>query len=259
MFQAWDTKTSAFITAVASICTVLIALGAALIAVRQVREARRLREAQAQPFVVVDIEPGRVWANWLMLVIENIGTTLARDVHLTFDPPLTTTLQDSNVDGARFLRNGIAALPPGRRIESLLDLSHIRIEQNLPMRYAVKVKFSDFRGEEQTLNYEVDFSYLFDLEMAGEKTVHNVAESLDQIRREIERWRSSRGPGITVWTRDTERDIAEDQWQYALTGKHRSLARPGLREWAKLPGRSPFLRALAVTWRQRRDSDHQRP
>lgn len=198
MFRVWESDTSAFVTALASILTVIIALAAAVFAWRQVREARRLREAQAQPFVIADIQPGRVWANYLTLVIENIGTTLARDVRVAFDPPLSTTLEGSDLPGGKLLKDGIAALPPGRRIETLFDLSHDRLDRKLPMRFAVTVRFSDFRGKEQEqLPYVIDLSYMYDLEMIGEKTIHDMAESLEKIRREIERWRSTRGAGAT--------------------------------------------------------------
>lgn len=51
-------------------CIVLIV--AAFIAFRQVREARRLREAQAQPFVVVDFEADQQ-TQAIYIVISNAG------------------------------------------------------------------------------------------------------------------------------------------------------------------------------------------
>lgn len=47
---------------------------AAVVAWRQVREARRLREQQIRPFVVVDFEVDR---SLFFLAISNVGTTLA--------------------------------------------------------------------------------------------------------------------------------------------------------------------------------------
>jgi hypothetical protein len=54
----------------------------------QVLEARRLREEQAPPFVIVDFEPGSL----IYLTVENIGRTMARDVAIRFDKPLESTL-----------------------------------------------------------------------------------------------------------------------------------------------------------------------
>jgi hypothetical protein len=56
------------------------------VAWRQVREARRLREQQTRPFVVIDFE---VAQNAIVfLPISNIGTTLARDVRFEIEPRL---------------------------------------------------------------------------------------------------------------------------------------------------------------------------
>ena len=57
-------------------------------AVRQVGEATRLRRAQTRPFVVVDLEPGYL----IYLTVENIGTTVARNVTFSFEPALASTL-----------------------------------------------------------------------------------------------------------------------------------------------------------------------
>jgi hypothetical protein len=251
MFQVWDSDTSAYVAALAQVGTFAIAFLAAVFAWRQVHEARKTREAQAQPFVVVDILPGRVWPNRLTFVLENIGTTLARDVKLTFKPPLTTTVGDNALSKSALIREGITALPPGRRIETLFDYSHDRLDRKLPMRYEVIVEFADFRGRSQeALPFVLDMEYIYDLEFEGEKTLHNIADSVDKIRREMERWRSSRGRGLEVWTRDVERDIAEEQWQHALTGKRRSMAHPRLREWAKIPGRSALVRSIFISYRE---------
>ena len=63
----------------------VVIYGALLIyAIRQVGEATRLRRAQTRPFVVVDLEPG-----WLIfLTVENIGSTVARNVTFNFEPAL---------------------------------------------------------------------------------------------------------------------------------------------------------------------------
>lgn len=251
MVHVWDSETSAYVAALAQVGTFVIALVAAVFAWRQVREARKTREAQSQPFVVVDVVPGKLWPNRLTLVVENIGSTLARDVKLTFNPPLSSSFDDNALAKSVLIREGISVLPPGRRIETLFDYSHDRLERKLPMRYEVIVDFTDHRGKaEESLPYVLDMEYLYDLEFESEKTLHNVADSLDKIRRQMEGWRSLRGRGLEVWTRDSERDMADEQWQHALTGMRRSVAHPRLREWAKLPGRSTLIRTIFITYRE---------
>jgi hypothetical protein len=61
----------------------------------------------------------------LLLTVENLGRTIARDVWITFDPKLRSTL-DSPPDVVRenvpevadfkIFREGIVNLPPGKRL-----------------------------------------------------------------------------------------------------------------------------------------------
>lgn len=64
-------------TAVGTIATAVVALVAAGFAFAQVREARRTREDQIRPFVVVDLQPNRAWGNALNLVVENVGRRIS--------------------------------------------------------------------------------------------------------------------------------------------------------------------------------------
>ena len=81
----------AAIEAVATAATALVAVLAAVFAYVQVRQARRLRQEQARPFVVVDFESSPAWQNAIQLVIQNIGQTVATDVLVSFDPLLEST------------------------------------------------------------------------------------------------------------------------------------------------------------------------
>jgi hypothetical protein len=109
-----------------------------------VREARRLREAQAQPFVVVDFEADQQ-TQAVYIVISNVGSTMARDVHMTFDPPLTSSLDSNpNVVPPRELKplsEGIASLPPGKQIRVMFDMFTQRAADAYPDVYDVHVRF----------------------------------------------------------------------------------------------------------------------
>jgi hypothetical protein len=75
-------------SALAAWATVLIALGAAVFAWFQVREARRTREEQAQPNVVVYSELNPSVKQFIEIVVKNFGVTPAYNVKITVDPPL---------------------------------------------------------------------------------------------------------------------------------------------------------------------------
>jgi hypothetical protein len=79
----------AAVTAWAAWATVAVYVVLGIFAWIQVLQARRLREEQARPFVIVDFEPGFL----VYLTVENIGRTMARDVTIRFDKPLASTSQ----------------------------------------------------------------------------------------------------------------------------------------------------------------------
>src|ERR1700723_3494589 len=79
-------------TAIATWAAVCIALGAAIVGLRQLGEAKRLREAQAQPYVVVFTDDAAGDPQNVDLVIKNFGTTAATNVRVKFSTPLASAV-----------------------------------------------------------------------------------------------------------------------------------------------------------------------
>src|SRR6266496_1022633 len=126
------------VAAWAAWATVGIYVVLGLFAWRQVHEARKLREEQARPFVIVDFEPGFL----VYLTVENLGRTMARDVSIHFDKPLQSSLPDRReLDESPLFREPILALPPGKKIRVLFDQFDGRTEAKLPFTYDVEVRY----------------------------------------------------------------------------------------------------------------------
>jgi hypothetical protein len=106
----------------------------------QVLQARKLREEQARPFVIVDFEPGFL----VYLTVENLGRTMARDVSIQFDKPLESTLSGTReIDESPLFREPIPTLPPGKKIRVLFDQYAARMEAKLPLTYDVTLATRD--------------------------------------------------------------------------------------------------------------------
>ncbi|WP_344200539.1 hypothetical protein [Kribbella karoonensis] len=173
------------------------------------REERR-QEELARPFVVVDFEPSPAWANAVNLVFENLGKTLAKNVRFTFDPPLKSSQSGLGFELAdtALIKSGVPAMPPGRRIEALFDLSHERINTELPMTYRVKVDCEDANGRRQeTLEYVLDLGFRYNVGRIDVKNIHHVAESLKKIEQNLKKWTANHN-GVRVWMRDEKEFLA---------------------------------------------------
>jgi hypothetical protein len=162
--------------------TAAIYVGLGIFAYYQLREARRLRDDQSRPFVVVDFAPG-----WLLkLEIENIGKVIAQDVRFKFTPPLQSTRTDyEEVD---LLSSGASMIPPGRKFRIFFDVLRDRLESDLPRLYQVQVTYygPGRQGKPYVDHYTIDTAAMRGT-LVARKGISEVAASLEEISKVLKR------------------------------------------------------------------------
>lgn len=202
-------------SAVGSVATALVGLVALVFVPIQLSQARELREEQAQPYVVVDLMLSDVSNRHINLVVENIGRTLARNVRLTFDPPLNSSKLKDELDLSRtaLMRHGIPTLPPGKRVQALFDEVDGRAKAQLPMEYKVKVDFRDSRNRsDHALEYILDLTHIYGLANIREYGVHDAAKALTKVATEVERWTAHfNGIRVYVQSEAVDGDLSEGE------------------------------------------------
>ena len=160
------------------------------LSIEQAEHARRLSDEQARPFVTVDFEPSETWVNIIELVIRNVGKTLAKNVQLAFSPPLQSTFyskEGKSLSDSFLISKGILAMPPGKHVQTIFDISHDRAGTDLPMQYTVRVDYENYRGEPQeTLEYILDLEHQYDLERVTVQTVHDASKNLEKISKTLD-------------------------------------------------------------------------
>ncbi|WP_409180130.1 hypothetical protein F9C11_26825 [Amycolatopsis sp. VS8301801F10] len=170
-----------WIAALAGVGTLGIAVLAASAAFKQVGEARRLREEQARPFVVVDFEPNGAGHPYMDIVVKNYGATLAKNVRITFEPPLASTLDNIDetppVSEWALFSEPIPTIPPGKEYRGLFENMPTRFESNLPRRYAVTVGLDGPTGPE-ALRQILDLGPYFGVKKIDVQGLHHIAKSL---------------------------------------------------------------------------------
>jgi hypothetical protein len=203
--MTWDAETW---TAVGAWATVVVGGGAAIAAIWQVRESRHLREAQAQPYIVVALEPDPINMLTINLRVENIGQTLARDVRFSFDPPLRSVMDEKAADGnmlseSPLVTDGVPTMPPGMKIERIFDVATMWDEGGPPvLRYDVEVYFADRNGKPQEpLRYPIDFGPFLSGTFTVRKSTHDGVKALIGIEALLKTWTEGK-QGLSVWTRD---------------------------------------------------------
>jgi hypothetical protein len=195
--------------------TFVVIVAAAVVAWRQVKEARRLREEQARPFVLIDFQ---AWNTIIELTITNIGKTLARDARFAFDPPLTTTYDEApgrgNLMELNVFKTGIPSLAPGKEIKLFFDQFPARFEKGLPLTYDVKVSYKDPAGKPYSEPTVLDLSMYLGTGGITRHDIHDVHKRLKEIADSMKRWTDF--SGLKVLTRaDIERRNEEREAWYA--------------------------------------------
>lgn len=189
----------------------LVLVAAAVFAWRQVKEARELREEQNRPFVVVDFD---VEGGYLVhLQVENMGTSLARDVRIEIDPPLESAIE-IEISKLKMLNDGIATLAPGKKYRAFFDMSFRRNEDrpDLPMNYTARVRYSDERRKrsfDETLNLDLD-QYM-EIRTVTRRGLHDIHKQLEQLRKILEKWTSGTGSGLLALSLEESRNESERQ------------------------------------------------
>ncbi|MEV6717272.1 hypothetical protein AB0M48_35175 [Lentzea sp. NPDC051208] len=181
------TWTAVHWTAVAPWAALLVAASAALLVVGQIREARKLRLEQAQPFVMVDFERHPSVPFIIVLVVENLGATAAFDVRLRFTPELqvSSAQRAAKLLDSSLLRNGIPTMPPRKRIDTVFDSMREQLDEGLPQSYQAVVEYRDSAYRTYRETYILDLAWAAGLTYIDRKDIHNVAEHLRIIRGEL--------------------------------------------------------------------------
>jgi hypothetical protein len=189
--------------------TFVVLVLAAFVAWRQVKEAQRLRQEQARPFVVIDFHP---WATIIELTIKNVGATLARDVMFAFDPPLATTHDKTsgrgNLMDLSLFKNGIPAFAPGKEITLFFDTFPARLEHGLPLAYEVVVSYRDPAGHEYREPTKLDLEMYVGTGGITRHDIHDVHKRLDEISKTLKRW--THPDGLKILTREDRKLYRED-------------------------------------------------
>jgi hypothetical protein len=212
--------------AIGSMGTLGVAVVAAVFAKNQVQEARRVREEQSQPQVIVDFEPHSIL---MQIVVTNTGATTARSVKVAFDPPLTSTLIETRKTmllDAKILTDGIASLPPGKTYKLLFERTPDRYDRpDLPRSYTATASWVHGKKKFEEV-YILDFDIYYGYNSVQVYGVHDAAKALRDMRSTMKDWSGYGGfkavvrDGDKVDERDRQafRQVQRaDQWESVRT------------------------------------------
>ncbi len=141
----------------------------------------RIRRDGAQPYVWVDfrLDPGHAFI--VRVHLENNGPTVARDVHVTFEPPLPNLGHNWDVMRYTAFREGFASLPPGRVMEWNLATGPELLNADIPQRYSITITGRGPYGPMEPLKYELGLAEWKNLEATPPGSLHEIKKSITDL------------------------------------------------------------------------------
>lgn len=207
--------------------TAAVAIVAGFVAWRQLREARRLRLEQAQPYVVCFAErnPGHDQA--LDIVIRNFGTTVAREVTLQVSPPLMRSGHGGQPPGEVVLPATLPVLVPGQEWRTWWDLGSNRAESGLAGRHEVVVSYNDSQGKRLPSTPSViDWGDFADRTWLVTHGMHEAATALRELSKTVTSFKYRPGGGLAAYVRDAdaaEQRLREHRAEWLASGERVSV------------------------------------
>lgn len=160
---------------------VWFAYKSAKIALKNLEMIKRNDDKRSQPYVTLEVVNDMPFYGVRMV---NLGATSAHNVVVVSEPRIEMLFPNYRKP-IKFLHEPVAYLAPSARFET--DIGSFRdIEKGNPVKvYSGTISFENDDGEKFVHEFVLDFSPFTDAIHKDVKTVHNVAQQLEDIKKEL--------------------------------------------------------------------------
>lgn len=182
------TAAATWVAAFAATGTLGVLVVTARYARNQFEATQDLRRAQTRPYVVPSIDVEQQM--FFMLRVENVGTTPAYNVRLTFDPPPRSTMGD--MEDLRMLKEPIPSMPPGQAFRAGWETAPTVFGEDgsypHPLSYRVTATYDDQQGHSYSPEeYVLDFC-VYEGQAQAPKGMAELVKTAEKLLAEHEKW-----------------------------------------------------------------------
>lgn len=153
----------------------------------QTQLQRDLAHEALQPYVWADIQQDMQQGTVMHVVVGNSGPTVARNVRVTFDPPLPAGQQQSDTVERvqRVLANGLRSLAPNRVIRWALGAGYDLLSNEDPQVRTVRVEADGPHGPLPVLEIQIDISEWRQASDAPYGSLHHVRGAVKDLTKAV--------------------------------------------------------------------------
>lgn len=151
------------------------------------RATQQAQQESLQPMIIVDLVSAPNDRSVLMLVVENIGPSIGRDVRIQVSPPPTRSIDrqgEKPMHDWHIFTHGIPTMPPKHRLEFFFDIGFRRFEPGLPTQFTFTVDAVGPFGATPKMTYEIDLNTLRDA-WVGQATIGKIVKQLEKMTKNI--------------------------------------------------------------------------
>jgi len=153
----------------------------------QTRLQRELAREALQPYVWADIQPDMQQGTVMHVAVGNSGPTVARNVKVTFDPPLPSGKQQADkVESVQHtLAKGLRSLAPNRVLRWTLGAGYDLLSSDAPQVRTVRVEADGPHGPLPILEIEIDISEWRQARDAPDGSLHHVRGAIKDLTKAV--------------------------------------------------------------------------
>lgn len=215
--------------AAAAVAGLVVAIVVACFAAYQLLEARRLRDEQARPYIVVDLEFRNIFAH---IAISNIGATPATQVRVTFDKRLqTVTTRPVDINDIAIFSAPVPMIAPRRRMSVRWDsVPAMYKDESVPRSYTATATYLDHRGKQRVEEYVLDLTPYFHTAMPV-SGLPEIASALKAAQNDLHQVINS--GHVRVKSSNLDVDKRREAREYRIYRGRQEWQEGGFRRWAK--------------------------
>jgi hypothetical protein len=210
VLDSWSWWTTARVAATAAVLGAIAALAGAFSGIRTLRQSRRDSKARNRPMVAAELRDVKHSEATQILVIRNYGPSIARNVLVSFVPPIPDP-EDPSTSVTPFLKNRyskvIPVLTPGMELDNLYYVGTPGVDgrpvnsEPTPDRVTVRIHYESDHGDDYEDEFPLDTNLIRDRTYAMSSTSPGalrieMARSLQGIHQVLKRVQSQSGKRI---------------------------------------------------------------
>ncbi len=157
----------------------------AILTWRLVSETRQMREAQTEPIISIIIKPKDEWKNFIDLIVKNIGPGSAHMINFQVNPDFEYE-KGKYLSEINFIKKGLNYLSPGQEINFFLTSMIENHKDKIKTAINIKVNYQNILGSFYEKTFLIDFSDFAGLTWLGTPPLHEIAENMKKIERNID-------------------------------------------------------------------------